>query len=65
MGAGIQACRKIIEDGLVGQPIAGGTAFMVTPGHELNCIRPRILLPRRREIYNVLIWRALLLNGFN
>lgn len=33
MGAGIQTCRKIIEDGWIGQPIAG-TAFMVTPGHE-------------------------------
>lgn len=33
MGAGIQTCRKLIEDGWIGEPI-GGTAFMVNHGHE-------------------------------
>lgn len=33
MGGGIQTCRKLIEDGLIGEPI-GGTAFMVNHGHE-------------------------------
>ena len=33
LGGGIQTCRKIIEDGLIGEPI-GATAFMTCPGHE-------------------------------
>ena len=33
LGAGIQTCRKIIDDGLVGEPIAA-TAFMTCHGHE-------------------------------
>ncbi|MFB5067743.1 MAG: Gfo/Idh/MocA family protein [Candidatus Wallacebacter cryptica] len=33
MGGGIQTCRKLIDDGWIGQPI-GGTAFMVNHGHE-------------------------------
>ncbi|MBE6871044.1 MAG: Gfo/Idh/MocA family oxidoreductase [Ruminococcaceae bacterium] len=33
MGAGIQTCRKIIDDGLIGDVI-GATAFMVCHGHE-------------------------------
>ena len=33
MGAGIQTCRKIIDDGLIGNVI-GASAFMVCPGHE-------------------------------
>ena len=33
MGAGIQTCIKIIEDGLIGEPIAA-TAFMTCHGHE-------------------------------
>lgn len=33
MGAGIQTCRKIIEDGLIGEPV-GATAFMMCHGHE-------------------------------
>ncbi len=33
LGAGIQTCRKVIDDGLIGRPI-GATAFMTTPGHE-------------------------------
>ena len=33
MGAGIQTCRKIIDDGLIGTPVAA-TAFMTCHGHE-------------------------------
>ncbi len=33
LGGGIQTCRKIIDDGLIGKPIAG-TAFMMCHGHE-------------------------------
>ena len=33
MGAGIQTCRKLIDDGRIGQPI-GATAFMLCHGHE-------------------------------
>ncbi len=33
LGAGIQTCRKAIDDGLIGEPI-GATAFMMCHGHE-------------------------------
>ena len=33
MGSGIQTCRKLIDDGWIGQPI-GVTAFMMCHGHE-------------------------------
>jgi len=33
MGAGIQTCRKLIDDGWIGEPI-GATAFMTCHGHE-------------------------------
>ena len=33
LGAGIQTCRKLIDDGWIGQPIAA-TAFMTCHGHE-------------------------------
>lgn len=33
MGAGIQTCRKLIEDGWIGKPVAA-TAFMMCHGHE-------------------------------
>lgn len=33
LGAGIQTCRKIIDDGWIGQPVAA-TAFMMCHGHE-------------------------------
>lgn len=33
LGAGIQTCRKLIDDGWIGTPI-GATAFMVNHGHE-------------------------------
>lgn len=33
LGAGIQTCRKLIDDGVIGEPIAA-TAFMVCHGHE-------------------------------
>ncbi|GAB4579507.1 MAG: Gfo/Idh/MocA family oxidoreductase [Anaerolineales bacterium] len=33
LGAGIQTCKKLIEDGEIGQ-LVGATAFMLCPGHE-------------------------------
>jgi len=33
LGAGIQTCRKLIDDGYIGHPVAA-TAFMVNRGHE-------------------------------
>jgi predicted dehydrogenase len=33
LGAGIQTCRKLIDDGYIGQPV-GATATMMCPGHE-------------------------------
>lgn len=33
LGAGLQTCRKIIDDGWIGEPI-GGSAFMMTRGPE-------------------------------
>jgi len=34
MGAGIQTCRKLIDDGWIGEPV-GATAFFTCRGHEL------------------------------
>ena len=33
MGGGIQTCRKLLDDGVIGEPVAV-TAFMTCPGHE-------------------------------
>jgi predicted dehydrogenase len=33
LGAGLQTCRKIIDDGQIGEPVAA-TAFMMSHGHE-------------------------------
>ena len=33
LGGGIQTCRKLIDDGLIGKPVAV-SAFMTCPGHE-------------------------------
>jgi len=33
LGGGLQTCRKLIDDGLIGTPVAA-TAFMMAPGHE-------------------------------
>lgn len=33
LGAGIQTCRELIDDGAIGTPV-GGQAFMMCPGHE-------------------------------
>lgn len=33
LGAGLQTCRKLIDDGWIGEPVAA-TAFMTCPGHE-------------------------------
>jgi predicted dehydrogenase len=34
LGAGIQTCRKVIDDGMIGEPTAA-TAYFACPGHEL------------------------------
>lgn len=33
LGAGIQTCRQLIDDGAIGKPV-GANAFMLCPGHE-------------------------------
>ncbi len=33
LGGGLQTCRKLIDDGWIGEPI-GATAFLLIPGHE-------------------------------
>ncbi|HLX62226.1 MAG TPA: Gfo/Idh/MocA family oxidoreductase [Planctomycetota bacterium] len=33
LGGGLQTCRKLIDDGVIGRPVAA-SAFMTTPGHE-------------------------------
>jgi hypothetical protein len=33
LGGGLQTCRKIIDDGWIGEPVAA-TAFMMCHGHE-------------------------------
>ena len=33
LGGGLQTCRKLIDDGAIGKPVAA-TAFMTSPGHE-------------------------------
>ncbi|MCY3022438.1 MAG: Gfo/Idh/MocA family oxidoreductase [Planctomycetota bacterium] len=33
LGGGLQTCRKLIDDGIIGKPLAA-TAFMTCPGHE-------------------------------
>lgn len=33
LGAGLQTCRKLLDDGYIGEPVAGN-AFMVCHGHE-------------------------------
>ncbi|MFG6150289.1 Gfo/Idh/MocA family protein [Halobacillus sp. B23F22_1] len=33
LGGGLQTCRKLIDDGMIGKPVSA-TAFMMIPGHE-------------------------------
>lgn len=33
LGAGLQTCRKLIDEGWIGEPV-GASAFMLIPGHE-------------------------------
>ncbi|NLX21708.1 MAG: Gfo/Idh/MocA family oxidoreductase [Phycisphaerae bacterium] len=33
LGAGLQTCRKLLDDGAIGRPVAA-SAFMMCPGHE-------------------------------
>jgi predicted dehydrogenase len=34
LGGGLQTCRKLIDDGAIGRPVAA-SAFMLCPGHEM------------------------------
>jgi len=47
MGAGIQTCRKLIDDGWIGEPVAA-TAFMLSRGHESWHPDPAFLSAGRR-----------------
>ncbi len=42
LGAGLQTCRKLIDEGAIGRPIAA-TAFMVSPGPEGYHVNPHFL----------------------
>jgi predicted dehydrogenase len=41
MGAGLQACRALVDDGAIGEPVAA-TAFMQSPGPESWHPRPQM-----------------------
>ena len=43
LGGGIQTCRKLIDDGWIGEPVAA-TAFMMGRGHESWHPAPGVLL---------------------
>jgi predicted dehydrogenase len=45
LGAGIQTCRKLIDDGAIGEPIAAN-AFFLSPGPERWHPRPQIFYQR-------------------
>ena len=48
LGGGIQTCRKLIDDGWIGRPIAA-TAFMTTPRPRALAPGPRVLLQAGRR----------------
>ena len=48
LGGAHQTCRKLIDEGAIGQPLAG-TAFFMCPGHERWHPEPGLLLLRRRR----------------
>ena len=48
LGGGIQTCRKLIDDGWIGEPV-GATAFMMCHGHESWHPDPGVLLQGRRR----------------
>ena len=48
LGGAHQTCRKLIDEGAIGQPLAG-TAFFMCPGHERWHPDPGFLLPRGRR----------------
>jgi predicted dehydrogenase len=45
LGAGLQTCRKLIDDGAIGEPV-GANAFMQSPGPERWHPRPAIFYQR-------------------
>ena len=45
LGAGLQTCRKLIDDGAIGEPVAA-SAFMLSPGPESWHPRPQIFYAR-------------------
>jgi predicted dehydrogenase len=45
IGAGLQTCRKVIDDGVIGEPVAAH-AFMLTPGPEAWHPGPQIFYQR-------------------
>ena len=45
LGAGLQTCRKLIDDGAIGEPVAAN-AFMMSPGPERWHPRPHIFYAR-------------------
>ena len=45
LGAGIQTCRKLIDDGAIGEPVAAN-AFFLSPGPERWHPRPQIFYQR-------------------
>jgi len=45
LGAGIQTCRKLIDDGAIGEPVAAN-AFFMSPGPESWHPRPQIFYQR-------------------
>jgi predicted dehydrogenase len=45
LGAGLQTCRKLIDDGAIGEPVAA-SAFMLSPGPEAWHPGPRIFYQR-------------------
>ena len=48
LGGGLQTCRKLIDDGWIGEPI-GATAFMMSHGPESWHPNPTLFLPARRR----------------
>ncbi len=45
LGARLQACRRALDDGLIGEPV-GASAFVVSPGHEWHHPNPAFFYER-------------------
>ena len=48
LGGSHQTCRRLVDDGAIGEPIAA-TAVLMHRGHEGLAPQPRLLLPARRR----------------